>query len=84
MIKREELSNPKSCMSRAKDDEMTFVLLGRDVAAPAAIRSWAAERVRLGKNWIGDPQIVEALACAERMEEQRREAKHEPGQEARA
>lgn len=38
MIKSRELSDPNSCMSRAKDDEMTFVLLGRDAAAPQAIR----------------------------------------------
>jgi len=65
MIKREELSNPQSCMSRAKEDEMTFVLLGRDAAAPAAIRAWIKERVRLGKNREGDAQIVEARECAD-------------------
>lgn len=63
MIKREELSNPASCMSRAKDDEMTFVLLGRDPAAAAAIRTWISERIRLGKNELGDAQIREARAC---------------------
>jgi hypothetical protein len=70
MIKREELSNPASCMGRANDDEMTFVLLGRDVAAPAAIRAWAAERTRLGKNKCTDEQILEALRCASEMEKQ--------------
>lgn len=64
-------SNPASCMSRARDDEMTFVLLGRDVAAPTAIRAWAAERVRLKKNSKDDEQIQEALACALEMEEKR-------------
>jgi hypothetical protein len=67
MIKREELTNPESCMSRARADEMTFVLLGRDTAAPVAIRAWVAERVRLGKNTLVDPQILEALECAEVM-----------------
>ena len=71
MIKREELTNPKSCMSRAKDDEMTFVLLGRDAAAPHAIRAWVDERLRLGKNLVSDAQIVEALLCAEAMEQNR-------------
>ena len=71
MIKREELSNPNSCLSRARDDEMTFVLLGRDVAAPAAIRAWINERIRLGKNEDGDDQIVEAETCAASMEERR-------------
>lgn len=68
MIKSEELTNPKSCMSRAADDEMTFVLLGRDAAAPHAIHAWVAERIRLGKNKATDPQIIEALECAARME----------------
>lgn len=71
MIKREELTNPASCMSRARDDEMTFVLLGRDAAAPATIRFWANERIRLGKNTASDPQIVEAFACAAAMEVER-------------
>ena len=67
MIKREELTNPNSCMSRAKDDEMTFVLLGRDTAAPVAIEAWIAERIRLGKNLPDDPQIVEARECVAKM-----------------
>jgi hypothetical protein len=33
MIKSKELSDPQSCMSRARDDEMTFVLLARDLCA---------------------------------------------------
>lgn len=70
MRKSEELTNPKSCMSRARDDEMTFVLLARDVAAPGAIRWWARKRVELGKNAWSDAQIVEALACADEMERQ--------------
>lgn len=37
MKKLDELANPKSCMNRAHDNEMTFVLLGRDLMAPAVI-----------------------------------------------
>ena len=55
-------------MSRARPDEMTFVLLGRDSAAPVAIRAWVAERILLGKNRPDDHQILEALACAKAME----------------
>jgi hypothetical protein len=55
-------------MNRAKDNEMTFVLLGRDVAAPVAIRAWVIERIRIGKNVADDPQIVEAIKCAAEME----------------
>jgi hypothetical protein len=68
MIKREELTHPSSCMSRANDDEMTFVLLERDITFPATIRHWVNERIRYGKNERDDPQIIEALACADRVE----------------
>ena len=70
MLKREELSNPRSCMSRAKSHEMCFVLLARDATAPHIVRMWAKERLRLGKNKPGDEQITEALACAETMQDQ--------------
>lgn len=71
MLKKEEMTNPESCMSRARPDELVFVLLGRDAAAPAAIRSWAQERVRLEKNLPSDAQILEALDCADRMTHER-------------
>lgn len=71
MRKAQELTDPRSCMSKARDDEMTFVLLARDVAAPATIRAWANERIRLGKNHYKDAQIVEALLVADEMERQR-------------
>lgn len=60
MLKRYELTDPKSCLNKASDEENLFVLLGRDPAAPAAIRAWIAERIRLGKNAPGDGQILEA------------------------
>ena len=71
MRKRDELTNPAGCMYRARDDELTFVLLGRDAAAPVAIRAWVAERIRLGKNTPADPQVAEALECADTMERER-------------
>lgn len=71
MRKWEELTNPGSCMSRASSDEMTFVLLGRDVAAPDIIRAWARLRVEIGKNKQTDPQIREALECARTMQRER-------------
>lgn len=77
MRKRDELANPNSCMSRAEPNEMTFVLLGRDVAAPFAIREWVRARVRLGKNTYLDAQIEEALDCADQMESDRA-AKNQP------
>lgn len=71
MLKCNEINDPSSCLSRAGNDEMVFVLLARDVAAPQTIRDWCARRVAMGRNKLEDPQIVEALACADTMESQR-------------
>ncbi len=90
MRKQDELSRKDTCMAHAHPQEMTFVLLGRDVAAPFAFRAWADERVRLGKNTETDAQIVEARACADTMTEEGRKwvgaATHYPegmGEESR-
>ncbi|HVT82266.1 MAG TPA: hypothetical protein VHM90_16610 [Phycisphaerae bacterium] len=72
MRKSEEMTDPKSCLRRAHTTEMVFVLLGRDVVAPATIRFWCEARVRAGKNTWDDEQIKEALACAETMESEAR------------
>lgn len=71
MRKADELTHPDSCMSKARPDEMTFVLLGRDIVAPRIIRAWVNERIRVGKNHCSDPQILEALECARVMERER-------------
>jgi hypothetical protein len=68
MIKIHELNDPRSCLNRAADYEMIFVLLARDPAAPATLRFWIEERVRIGKNLITDPEIQSALGCAVTME----------------
>lgn len=68
MIKVQELTDPTSCINKARDNELLFVLLARDKAAPAAIRAWIDERVRLGMNKSSDAQICEAQLCALRME----------------
>lgn len=74
MLKRDETALPDSCWNRANPDEMVFVLLARDPAAPAAIRAWCAERVRIGKNKPGDAKLANAELCAVRMEETNRQA----------
>jgi hypothetical protein len=71
MRKRDELTTPGSCLARARDDEMVFVLLGRDEDAPDTIRDWIARRIRRGKNRSGDPQMVDAERCAQIMEIER-------------
>lgn len=70
MRKKDELSREHTCMRHAHPEEMVFVLLSRDAAAPVAIRAWVKERLRLGKNVETDPQIVEALICAAVMEDE--------------
>lgn len=71
MRKHQEVSDPGSCLSKAGENEMLFVLLGRDAAAPATIRAWIAERIRTGKNQPDDPKILEAERCAQTMEQER-------------
>ena len=73
MIKRDEIEDTGSCFNKANDGERLFVMLARDPAAPVAIRAWAAERIRLGKNTSDDAQILEALECAGLMEVERAE-----------
>ncbi len=70
MLKSDELSNPDSCLNKARDDERLFVLIARDPAAPDVIRYWIRRRVWLGKNKMQDPQIIEAIDCAKRMEDE--------------
>ena len=71
MRKMDELTKADSCMGRALNNEMTFVLLGRDEAAPDVIRTWISKRIELGKNKPGDIQILEAEECARIMEAER-------------
>jgi len=72
MRKKDELSLEHTCMQHAHPEEMVFVLLGRDPAAPRAIRAWATDRILLGKNAWADTQIVEAMECAATMEREGR------------
>lgn len=60
MIKKDELSNPKSCLNKARDDEALFVLLERDPAFEATINFWIEERIRLELNKEGDDKIESA------------------------
>jgi hypothetical protein len=71
MRKCMEKADGNSCLNKADDNELIFVLLGRDVAAAATIRFWTLERIRLGKNKFNDQQIQEALSVAETMERER-------------
>ncbi len=63
MKRLKEIQDPKSCLNKAYDQEMVFVLLARDAAAPVAIQAWINERIRLGKNTADDNQILDAYEC---------------------
>lgn len=67
MRKFSERTIDSSCWNKAREDEQVFVLLGRDPAAPAAIRAWVTKRLELGKNQSGDAQIQEALRLADQI-----------------
>lgn len=68
MKKRDEISDPNSCLSRARDDEWVFTLLERDITSPDVVRYWVMKRILAKKNKMGDPQIAEALQWADRVE----------------
>jgi hypothetical protein len=68
----DELTDPQSCLNKALPDELIFVLLGRDEAAPHAIRCWVQERLRLGKNGPADSQVETALRLANEIEGKQR------------
>jgi hypothetical protein len=59
---------PRSNWNRAHTHDMVFVLMGKHPAAPAAIRAWIAESIRLGLNVAGDLEVTEAEQTAQRME----------------
>jgi hypothetical protein len=67
MRKRDELSDPNSCLSKALDDELMFNVLCRDPAGPETVRAWINLRIEMGLNQSGDPELIEAEHCAQRM-----------------
>ena len=73
MIKEQELSDPRSCLNKARPGERLFVMLCRDLAAPDTIRYWVDKRIEMGLNQEGDAQMEEALECARLMEIERKE-----------
>jgi hypothetical protein len=70
MIKSRELSDPNSCLNRAADDELIFVIRAHDVTAPGTVRDWIARRITAGKNTPHDGQIIEARDWADVVEKQ--------------
>lgn len=71
MIKKDEVRLPDSCLNKALDGEMVFVLRAKDPVAPHAIREWVRGRIDNGMNTPDDPKIKEALLSATIMDQQR-------------
>lgn len=71
MIKKQEMSDEKSCLNKAQDDEPIFVLRAKDPAAPNTILAWIQERARLGLNSGIDAKIIEAQGLRNQMIEWR-------------
>lgn len=69
MKKCDEINRLDSCFNKAKFTELLFIMLERDKAAPAGIRKWIEERIRLGLNSVGDKQLLEAEALAKSIED---------------
>lgn len=57
------------CYGAAEPDEPMFILLGRDPHAPQLVRDWVVKRQAMGES--GD-KLMEALDCAQKMEDFRR------------
>lgn len=70
MRKKDELENPNSCLSKAGMLEVMFNILSRDVAAPATVRFWCSERIRLRLNKPGDALLIDAEEWAATMEQE--------------
>jgi hypothetical protein len=69
--KVDEITKQYSCLNKAKSNELVFVLLGRDAAAPTAIRAWVERRIQIGLNEPGDAEVIEALDVADKMDRER-------------
>ena len=65
MIKREELSNPDSCINRAEDHEPVFVLRANDPVAAQVVMYWC----ELARIYHELEKIREASALAQEMDD---------------
>lgn len=66
MLKKDEMSDPNSCLNKAAEDEPVFVLRAQDLTAPEVIREWVARASAYGM--ISKEKSDDALAVAALME----------------
>jgi hypothetical protein len=69
--KHEELIDPNSCLNKARDDEMLFILCGDDRSAPSTVMDWIRHRVEFGQNAPTDGKLQCAGSVAEIMDRER-------------
>lgn len=71
MRKKDEVADPNSCLNKAKDDDILFVLKDTDQAMVDTVLYWIKRRIELGLNQQGDAKMTEAaqLANAVRMKQ---------------
>lgn len=69
MLKQLELSNPKSCLNKARADEPVFVLRAKDRLAAMTVRHWIA----MSEGLHEPDKLEEAEELAQKMEEWRAE-----------
>lgn len=60
MKKYKELKDPSSCLNKAGDDEMLFVLRAQDVTSPKTILYWITENFET----CPPAKLREAFECA--------------------
>jgi len=63
MVKYDELHNEDSCLNKAADDEMLFVLRAQDESAPRTILHWISKNFET----CPDDKLREAFECALKM-----------------
>jgi len=64
MLKRYELSEPRSCLNKAAGDEPVFVLRAKDPLAAQTIRHWAT----MAEGYHEPKKIKEAFELADAMD----------------
>lgn len=74
MLKKDEITNPNSCLNRAAMEEPIFVLRAQDVFAASVIREWAElyrQAHAPGNKWDSEKnhaKYEEAMGCADQFE----------------
>lgn len=61
MIKSLEISDPKSCLNKASNDEPIFVLRAKDPQSIPIVLAWIQKRIEEGHEDVDDPKIRDAF-----------------------